>query len=101
MGFGKYSNFDKTMKNGQSTIGVLLTALVLCTGCAKVGRFLISGQWLTEPPPDPLSGWTSLGSITWNGLKTPGERPPPLPDAVAKDYEDYIRKLPAVKGHFA
>ncbi len=51
--------------------------------------------------PDPLAGWTPIGSITWNGLKTPGKNPPPLPDAITNDYEDYIRKLPVHKGTFA
>jgi hypothetical protein len=70
-----------------------LVAIVLAAGCAPL--------WPSKPAPDPLEGWSSLGSITWNGLKTPGEHPPPLPEAITKDYEDYIRKLPDVRGHFA
>jgi hypothetical protein len=66
---------------------ILLAAVVCDIGCARLG-------------PNPLTGWKGVGSITWNGLKTPGEQPLPASQTITDDYQDYIRKLPTVKGHF-
>jgi hypothetical protein len=68
---------------------ILLAAYVLGSGCTA-----------PKPALDPLAGWKGMGSMTWNGLKTPGERPPPLPEAIIDDYQGYIKKLPMHKGHF-
>jgi hypothetical protein len=106
MGFGKSMNSDVMRMNEPRSAGgdrhrrnahrTRLQALI-----ASVCIALVGGCALPAHYPDPLAGWSLIGRITWNPPKTPGERPPPVSDRIRRDYEDYIHKLPLIKGYWS
>jgi hypothetical protein len=69
------------MKIARLSSLILFAALLWVAGCT---------QTIAN---DPLKCWKQLGSISWN-LPPPGERQPPLPQAITDDYKDFIAKLP-------